>query len=124
MPRKTLNKKQKLIHNRLTSAEDKLKYAIGNSDAKIEKKMIGNRKGLRSVVTIGDKSYQYNPNKITKVLTSKLNKLTKTNQFEATHEIKRVYQSIILRNYLKPYASKYKAEIKDDPNLFNSYIKS
>ena len=71
----------------MTSVEEKLKYAIDNGDAKIEKKTIGKRKGLRNVVTVGDKSYQYNPNKITKALTSKLNKLTKTNQFEATHEI-------------------------------------
>jgi len=119
---KSSNKKQTTTHNHLTSVEEKLKYAIGNGDAKIENKTIGNRKGLRKVVTIGGESYQYNPNKITKVLTSKLNKLTKTNQFEATHEIKRVYQSIRLRNYLKSYASKYKAEIKDAPSLFNSYI--
>lgn len=79
---------------------------------------------MRNVVTIGDKSYQYNPNKITKTLTSKLNKVTKTNQFEATHEIKRVYQSIRLRNSLKSYAVKYKAEIKDEPSMFNSYINS
>ena len=55
---------------------------------------------------------------------NKNKKLTKTKQLEATQEIKRVYQSIRLRNYLKSYASKYKAEIKDDPSLFNSYINS
>ena len=45
-----------------------------------------------------------------------------TNQFEATHEIKRVYQSIRLRNSLKSYAVKYKAEVKDEPSMFSSYI--
>ena len=79
---------------------------------------------MRNVVTIGDKSYQYNPNKITKTFISKLNKVTKTNQFEATHEIKRVYQSIRLRNSLKSYALKYKAVIKYEPSMFNSYINS
>ena len=122
MSPKALNKKRKDTHNRLTSFEDKLKYAIDNGDAKIEKKVIGKRKGLRNVVTIGDKSYQYNPSKITKTLTSKLNKLTKTNKFEATHEIKRIYKSIRLRNALKSYAVKYKAEIKDYQSIFNSYL--
>jgi hypothetical protein len=79
---------------------------------------------LRNVVTIGDKSYQYNPNKITKTLTSKLNKVVKTNQFEASHEIKRVYQSVRLSNSLKSYVVKYKAEIKDEPSMFNPHINS
>ena len=76
---------------------------------------------MRTVVTIGDKSYQYNPSKITKVLTSKLNKLTKTNQFEAIHEIKRIYHDTRLKNALKSYAVKHKANIADGPSLFNSY---
>ena len=70
MSGKTLNTKQ----NYISSVEDKLKYAINNGDAKIEKNKIGNRKGLRNVLTIGDKSYQYNPKNITKILTSKLDK--------------------------------------------------
>ena len=101
MSPKALNKKRKDTHNYVTSVEEKLKYAIDHGDAKIGKRTIGKRKGLRNVVTIGDKSYQYNPNTITKTLASKLNKVTKTNQFEATHEIKRVYQSIRLRSSLK-----------------------
>jgi hypothetical protein len=52
----------------------KLKYAIDNGDAKIEEKTIGKRMGLRNVVTIGDKSFQYNPNKITKHLHPNLTK--------------------------------------------------
>ena len=118
---KALNNKRKNAHNARTSVQEKLKYAVDNGDAKIEQKTIGRRKGLRTVVTIGDKSYQYNPSKITKVLTSKLNKLTKTNQFEATHEIKRIYHDTRLKNALKSYAVKHKANIADGPSLFNSY---
>ena len=79
--------------------QEKLKYAVDNGDAKIEQKTIGRRKGLRTVVTIGDKSYQYNPSKITKVLTCKLNKLTNANQFEATHEIKQIYHDTRLNTH-------------------------
>ena len=104
MPGKTLNKKQ----NYISSVQDKLKYAINNGDATIEKNKIGNRKGLQNVLTIGDKSYQYNPNDITKILTSKLNKITKTDKYKATYEIKRIYNSIRLRNSLKSYAIKTK----------------
>ena len=118
---KALNNKRKNAHNARTSVQEKLKYAVDNGDAKIEQKTIGRRKGLRTVVTIGDKSYQYNPSKITKVLTSKLNKLTKTNQFEATHEIKRIYHDTRLKNALKSYAVKHKANIAEGPSLFNSY---
>lgn len=121
---KALIKNQKNTHNDLTSVEEKLKYAVDTGDAKIERKTIGHRKGLHNVVTIGDKSFQYNPKKITKTLTSRLNKVTKTNQVEATHEIKRVYQSVRLRNSLKSYAVKYKAGINDEPGMFNSYINS
>ena len=71
MSGKTLNKKQ----NYISPVQDKLKYAINNGDAKIEKNKIGNRKGLQNVLTIGDKSYQYNPKNITNILTSKLNKI-------------------------------------------------
>jgi hypothetical protein len=70
MSGKTLNKKQ----NYISSVQDKLKYAINNGDAKIEKNKIGNRKGLQNVLTIGDKSYQYNPNNITKYLHQHLTK--------------------------------------------------
>ena len=68
----------KYKHNSSTPVDAKLKHATDNSDAKIEKKLIGQRKGSRTVVAIGDKSYTYNPKKITKTLTSKLNQLTKT----------------------------------------------
>ena len=50
--------------------------------------------------------------------------MTKTKQFEATHEIKRVYQSIRLRKSLKSYAGKFKAEINDEPSMFKGYITS
>ena len=67
MPPKSSNKTLlKYKHNGSTSVDTKLKHATDNSDAKMEKKLIGQRKGLRTVVTIGDKSYIYNPNKITK----------------------------------------------------------
>ena len=116
--------KTKNTQNYLTSVEEKPKYAVDNGDAKIEKKTIGKRQGLHNLVTIGDKSYQYDPNKITTTLTSKLNKVTKTNQVEATNEIKRIYQSVRLRNSLKSYAVKCKAGIKDEPSMPNSYINS
>ena len=121
MPPKTLNKKRKNIHNSTTSVDAKLKYAVDNGDAVIEQKTIGRRKGLRTVVTIADNSYQYNPKQITKVLTSKLNRLTKTSQFEATHEIKRVYQGVRLRKSLKSYAMKYKVQRTDVESSFNLY---
>ena len=125
MPPKSSNKTLlKYKHNSSTSVDTKLNHATDNSDAKIEKKLIGQRKGLRTVVTIGDKSYTYNPNKITNTLTSKLNQLTKTKQFEATHDIKRVYQSIRLRKSLKSYAGKFKAEINDEPSMCKGYINS
>ena len=94
---KSSNEKRKNAHNNATSFEEKLKYAVDNGDAKIEKKTIGNRKGLRNVVPIDGKSYQYNPQKISKTLTAKLKKITKTNQFEATQEIKKIYQNIRLK---------------------------
>ena len=102
MSGKTLNKKQKYI----SSTEDKLKYAINNGDAKIEKIKFGNSKALQNVLTIGGKSYRYNSENMTKVLKSKLNKLTKNNKYKATNEIKRIYTSIRLRNSLKSYAIK------------------
>ena len=102
MSGKTLNKKLNFI----ASVQDKLKYAINNGDAKIEKNKIGNRKGLQNVLTIGDKSYQYNLENITKTLTSKLSKITQTDKYKATNEIKRIYNSIRLRNSLKSYAIK------------------
>ena len=116
----TLNTKQ----NYISPVQDKLKYAINNGDAKIEKNKIGNRKGLQNVLTIGDKSYQYNPKHITKILTSKLNKLTKTDKYKATNEIKRIYNSIRLRNSLKSYAIKNKATITNVKSACNSYVNS
>ena len=77
--------------------DTRLKYAINNKDVKIEKIKIGNRKGLQSVISIGDKQYQYNPNKISKVLITKIKQLTTTPQFNATQQIKKVYQGIRLR---------------------------
>ena len=89
------------------------------------KKKIGNRKELQDVVTIGDKSYLYNPNKkITETLKAKLKKITKNGQFEATQEIKRIYQNIRLRNYLRSYAIKNKATITDEISAFKSYVNS
>ena len=125
MPPKSFNRKPlNNKHNSLSSVETKLKYAIDNGDATVEKKIIGQRRGLRNVVTIGDVSYSYNPNKITKTLTSKLNKLTKTKQFEATHEIKQIYQKVRLRKSLKSYAGKFKAVIKDEASMFKGDINS
>ena len=69
--------------------EARLKYAINNNEAKIDKIKIGNRKGLQNVVIIDDKRYQYNPNKISKLLTTKLKQLTTTQQFNATKQIKK-----------------------------------
>ena len=73
----------------IASLEARLRYAINNNDAKIDKIKIGNRKGLQNVVIIGDKRYQYNSNKISKLLTTKLKQLTTTPQFNATQQIKR-----------------------------------
>ena len=120
MSSKTLNKKQKYI----SSTEDKLKYAINNGDAKIEKIKFGNSKALQNVLTIGDTSYRYNPKNITKLLTSKLNKLTKTDKYKATNEIKRIYTSIRLRNSLKSYAIKNKATTTNVKSAFDSYVNS
>ena len=53
-PKALIQKRKKNTHNYLTSVEEKLKYAIDNGDAKIEKKTIGKRMGLRNVVTISD----------------------------------------------------------------------
>ena len=106
MSGETLNKKQKdisstedkLKYEEKLMYENKLKYVINNGDAKIEKIKFGNRKELQNVLTIGDKSYRYNSENMTKVLTSKLNKLTKNNKYKATNEIKQIYTSIRLRN--------------------------
>ena len=108
-----------------SSVEEKLKYAIDNNDAKIETKKIGQRKGTQKVITIDGKSYQYNPKKtISKVLTTKLTQLTKTKQFEATQEIKQVYERVRLQRsqLLKTYASKFKANISEEQSAFNNYI--
>jgi hypothetical protein len=56
------------MHNSSTPVGTKLKYAAGSGDAKVEQKRIGQRRGLRTVVTIGDKSYSCNPTKITNAL--------------------------------------------------------
>ena len=61
---------------------------------------------------------------ITKTLKAKLNKIIKTKQFEATQEIKRIYQSIRLRNYLRSYAIKNIATITDEISAFESYVNS
>ena len=62
MPPKSSNKTLlKYEHNSSTSVGNELKYAVDNSDAKIEKKLIGQRKGLRTVVTIGDKKLYLQP---------------------------------------------------------------
>ena len=58
----------------------------------------------------------------TKILTSKLNKLTKTDKYKATNEIKRIYTSIRLRNSLKSYAIKNKATITYAKSAFNEYV--
>lgn len=118
MSSKPLNKKEKYI----SSTEDKLKYAINNGDAKIEKIKFGNSKALQNVLTIGDKSYRYNPKNITKVLTTKLNKLTKNDKYKATNEIKRIYNSIRLSNFIKSYAIKQQVIITDFKSAFDNYV--
>ena len=110
-----------------SSVEEQLKYAIDNNDAKIETKKIGQRKGLQKVITIDGKSYQYNPKKtISTVLTTKLTQLTKTKQFEATQEIKQVYERVRLQRsqLLKTYASKFKANISEVHSAFKRYVNS
>ena len=118
MPSKSLNKKGRGTHNSSTSFEEKLKYAIDNGDATIDKTTVGKRKGLRNVVTIGERNYRYNPNKITKTLTSKLNKRTKTDKIEGTHETKRIYKSIRLRNSLKSCVIKTKSNYNTRKKCF------
>ena len=105
----------------MAKIDAKLKYAIDNDDAKIDKIKIGNRKGLQNVVIIGERQYQYNPNKISKLLTTKLKQLTKTPQFNATQQIKTVYQGIRLRKSLTAYAVKYKAHVSDATSAFSTY---
>ena len=71
---------------------DLLRFAVNISEeAKIEIKKIGNMRGSRKVVTIKDKSYLYDPNKLSKVLLAKLNKLSKANKFKEADEFKRIY---------------------------------
>ena len=80
---------------------------------------------MQTVITIDGKSYQYNPKKkISKVLTTKLTQLTKTKQFEATQEVKTVYERVRLQRsqLLKTYASKFKANISEVQRAFNNYI--
>ena len=105
----------------MESTEAKLRYAIDNKEAQIDKIKIGNRKGLQNVVIIGDRQYQYNPNKISKLLTTKLKQLTKTPQVNATQQIKKVYQGIRLRKSLTTYAIKYKADVSDATSAFTKY---
>lgn len=57
-----------------------LKYGLDSGDAKREKIKWGNQKGMRNVITIDDKHFTYNPNKITKVLSTRLTKLLKHNK--------------------------------------------
>ena len=46
-------------------------------------------KGLRTVVTIQDRNYLYNPKNLSKVLLAKRNKVIKTNEYKEANEIKR-----------------------------------
>ncbi len=57
-----------------------LKYGLDSGDAKRGKIKIWNQKGMRNVITIDDKHFTYNPNKITKVLATRLTKLLKHNK--------------------------------------------
>ena len=59
---------------------DLLRIAVDvTGEAKLERKRIGNMRGLRKVVTIKDKSYLYNPKRISKVLKSSTNCLKQIN---------------------------------------------
>ena len=46
-------------------------------------------RGLRKVVSIGNKNCLYKPDKLSKVLLTKLNQLAKANKFKEANEIKK-----------------------------------
>ena len=84
MPPEALNTKlKKDTFDSLTSPKSQLTYAIDNNEANIEDKVIGRRKNPQQVVTINNQSYLHNPVNISKVLTTNVNQLTHTKQFEA-----------------------------------------
>ena len=100
---------------------NQLRYALLTKEAQLERKQIGNMKGLRKVITINGKSYIYNSKKLSKVLLTKLDKLSKANKYKEAQEIKNIYLKHRLRNVLKSYAVKHKADISDTVSLFNKY---
>ena len=98
-----------------------LNFAVNVSrDAKIEVKKIGNMRGLRKVVSIGNKNYLYQPDKLSKVLLTKLNHLAKANKFKEAHENK-IDLKLRRSKALKSYAIKYKADISPTHSLFEYY---
>ena len=102
--------------------DKRLKYLIQEKDAKVEKVQIGNRKGLRNVITIQDKQYTYNPDKMTKTLTKQLDKLTKSNNiFKATNKIAELYKKVRLTKSLKSYAIRRKVVIANEVSAFDGY---
>ena len=68
---------------------NQLRYALLTKEAQLERKQIGNMKGLRKVITINGKSYIYNSKKLSKVLLTKLDKLSKANKYKEAQEIKK-----------------------------------
>ncbi len=115
MPAKSIKENTKI-------SDKRLKYLINEKDAKVEKVQIGNRKGLRNVITIQDKHYTYNPDKMTKTLSKQLDKLTKSNNiFKATNKISELYKRVRLNNSLKLIAIRRKAVITNEKNAFDGY---
>ena len=69
---------------------DLLRFAVDiTNEAKLERKQFGRMKGSRNVVTINGQSHLYNPNKLSKVLLNKLDKLSKANKYKEVQELKK-----------------------------------
>jgi len=92
---------------------NKIKFAVENSDAKIHKAKIGNRKFEQDVITIGGKTFQYNKNNVSKTVENETNKITKNSKKYKAIEI--INNSLENKDYrlkraLKSYAIKSKAK--------------
>ena len=77
-------------------------------------------RGLRRVVTIQDKYYLYNPKKLSNVLLTKLDKLSKANKYKKAQD-KKMYLKHRRNKAIKSYAIRFKANISETQSLFKYY---
>jgi hypothetical protein len=112
----------------LKISDNRLKFLLLNKIAKLDYVKRGNRKGLQKVITIGERHYNYNPIKITKILDNTLDKLTKDNkQFTITEAVRNVYDKVVKSNVLtaiQSYTINYKASIHNVESSINAYANS